>query len=83
MSSNPKMEAQWWEWLNIGYPFHITRLISTVRGAENFHIYLWIAKDIGWAQDWRDWALVFGSLAVIWCALKCCLGISCMGAVVI
>jgi hypothetical protein len=35
------------EWTNIGYPFSILRWLTTVRGAENFHIYLWIAKDMG------------------------------------
>jgi hypothetical protein len=40
-------KPEWWDRTNIGYPFHPSRLISTVRGAENFHIYLWVAKDIG------------------------------------
>jgi hypothetical protein len=39
----------------------------SVRGAENFHIYLWIAKDLAWAQDLYIPAALFGSLAVAWC----------------
>ena len=40
---------------------------TTVRGAENFHIYLWIAKDIAWTQDLYYPAMIFGSLALAWC----------------
>ncbi len=39
----------------------------TVRGSENFHIYLWIAKDLAWTQDSYYPAMIFGSLALIWC----------------
>ena len=38
----------------------------SVRGAECFHIYLWIAKDWSWTQDWYWQGLIFGSAAVVW-----------------
>ena len=41
----------------------------TVRGAENFHIILWIAKDISWTQDNRDAAMFFGVSALCWCVV--------------
>eukprot|EP01040_Poterioochromonas_malhamensis_P012557 gene12557-13746_t len=43
----------------------------TVRGAENFHIYLWIAKDLAWASDLYWPAMIFGSLALAWCMVLC------------
>lgn len=51
--------------------FYITaawspQIYFTVRGAENFHIYLWIAKDLCWAQNNVELGMVFGSLAVLW-----------------
>lgn len=39
----------------------------TVRGSENFHIYLWIAKDLAWTQSWYFPSLVFGIAALAWC----------------
>jgi hypothetical protein len=41
----------------------------SVRGAENFHIYIWIAKDLAWAQDLYWPAMIFGSMALAWCLL--------------
>lgn len=41
----------------------------TVRGAENFHIYLWIAKDLSWTQSWYLPSLFFGITALAWCAV--------------
>eukprot|EP01041_Mallomonas_annulata_P000343 gene343-612_t len=38
----------------------------TIRGAECLHIYLWIAKDWSWTQDWYYAGLLFGSAAVAW-----------------
>jgi hypothetical protein len=38
-----------------------------MRPIENFHIYLWILKDLAWAQDWDYPAMIFGGLAVGWC----------------
>lgn len=39
----------------------------TVRGTENFHIYLWILKDMAWAESWYWPAMIFGSGALAWC----------------
>ena len=38
----------------------------TIRGSENFHLYLWLIKDLAWAQSWYYCGHIFGSLAVIW-----------------
>jgi hypothetical protein len=40
-----------------------------MRPVENVHIYLWILKDLAWSQDWYYPALIFGSLALLWCAV--------------
>lgn len=45
------------------------QIYFTVRGAENFHIYLWIAKDLSWTQDKLIPALFFGSCALAWCSV--------------
>jgi hypothetical protein len=50
----------------ISQPWNIS-YYWTVRGSENFHIYLWIAKDLAWSQSWYWPAMVFGSLALAWC----------------
>eukprot|EP01035_Chromulina_nebulosa_P020172 gene20172-26187_t len=54
--------------------FYITipwspQMYFTVRGAENLHIYLWIAKDFCWIQDFEVLAMIFGSLALAWCGV--------------
>ena len=54
--------------------FYITmpwspQVYFTVRGAENFHIYLWIAKDLCWTQSWYYPAYIFGSAALGWCLI--------------
>jgi len=40
-----------------------------MRPIENGHIYLWIIKDLSWAQDWYYPSLIFGSLALVWCGV--------------
>jgi hypothetical protein len=40
-----------------------------MRPIENIHIYLWILKDLAWSQDWYYPALIFGTLALVWCAV--------------
>ena len=45
------------------------QIYFTVRGAENFHIYLWIAKDLSWTTENYNSALFFGSSALAWCAV--------------
>ncbi len=52
--------------------FYITmpwspQVYFTVRGAENFHIYLWIAKDLSWTRDAYMPAMVFGVASLSWC----------------
>jgi hypothetical protein len=42
---------------------------TSIRGCENFHIYLWIGKDIAWSQGNYDGAMVCGIAALIWCAV--------------
>ena len=52
--------------------FHCRYSLSyyiTSKGAENFHIYLWIAKDLCWALDLRDAGMTFGALALGWCCV--------------
>lgn len=54
--------------------FYITlpwspQMYFTVRGAENFHIYLWIAKDIAWTQDEYWPCMIFGCSALAWCSV--------------
>jgi hypothetical protein len=41
----------------------------TVRGSENFHICLWIAKDLSWTQNWYWESMIFGSMALAWCTV--------------
>jgi hypothetical protein len=55
-----------------GSRFNITvpwspQVYFTVRGAENFHIYLWILKDLAWSQSWTEMAWLFGLSAISWC----------------
>ena len=46
------------------------------KNLDNFHLYLWLLKDLSWAQDWYYCGMIFGSLAVVWsflmilCAIK-------------
>lgn len=40
-----------------------------MRPIENVHIYIWILKDLAWAQDWYYPAMIFGILALAWCAM--------------
>lgn len=40
-----------------------------MRPIENGHIYLWILKDLSWAQDWYYPSMIFGSLALVWCGV--------------
>lgn len=44
-------------------------LFYSVRGAENVHIYFWVAKDIGWTMNNAYVALIFGGIALLWCAV--------------
>lgn len=46
------------------YPLSI-RLLFSVRGIENLHIYLWISKDFCWLQEYKNAGITFGILAII------------------
>ena len=46
-----------------------SRMFFTIRGSENFHIYLWIAKDFSWSQGLYYESLVFGVSALGWCTV--------------
>jgi hypothetical protein len=39
----------------------------TIVGAEYFHVYLWIAKDFSWTQEFKTLSLFFGTCATLWC----------------
>lgn len=41
----------------------------TVRGSENFHIILWISKDLSWTQGNQGAAMFFGVAALSWCVI--------------
>mmetsp|Transcript_13325 Transcript_13325/g.18272 ORF Transcript_13325/g.18272 Transcript_13325/m.18272 type:complete len:397 (+) Transcript_13325:31-1221(+) len=43
------------------------QIYFSVRGSENFHIYLWIAKDLAWSQGSYYPAMIFGTSALAWC----------------
>lgn len=45
------------------------QIYFTTRGAENAHIYFWIAKDLCWTQGLQNTAITFGSMALIWCGI--------------
>lgn len=58
----------------LGNYFYITvpwsiEYYFTVRGSENFHIYLWVAKDLAWTQDAYWPSMIFGSMALAWCGV--------------
>lgn len=52
------------------------QIYFTTRGAENLHIYLWLAKDLSWTQDWVVSGMLFGALAIAWTAVLFYLAIS-------
>ena len=51
--------------LGIEEPWTLSYFLS-IRGSEYFHMYLWIAKDFCWSQNFYYPALVFGSAALAW-----------------
>lgn len=54
------------QWFDVPLSPH---LFFTIRGAENFHIYLWIAKDLAWCQGNFTNAIGFGLAALAWCGV--------------
>jgi len=47
----------------------VENFAHSLRGVENFHVYLWILKDFAWAQDDYWLAVVFGSAALVFCGV--------------
>ena len=45
------------------------KMFFTIRGSENFHIYLWIAKDFSWSQGLLWESMIFGACTIGWCAV--------------
>ncbi len=43
--------------------------LFSIRGWDNFHIYLWIMKDYAWASQNDSLALIFGVSALSWCSV--------------
>jgi hypothetical protein len=43
--------------------------LFSIRGFDNFHVYLWILKDYAWASENDTLAYVSGVAALSWCAL--------------
>lgn len=41
-------------------------IFFTVRGCENIHIYLWIAKDLCWITNTKILGMFFGLSAILW-----------------
>ena len=50
------------------YEFSYNAMFTT-RGSKQFHFYLWVLKDLSWAQSWYYSGNAFGILAVIWAGL--------------
>ena len=44
----------------------------SVRGSENLLIYIWIAKDLSWTQNWYYPAFIFGGIALFASFLMIC-----------
>jgi hypothetical protein len=58
----------WGDYFYITVPWSLGYYF-TVRGSENFHIYLWVAKDLAWSQDSYWPAMIFGIMALAWCVV--------------
>lgn len=63
-SSSDSLAVAISKWL--GNEFSL-KYYTSIRGAENIHIYLWIAKDLSWALGNLYGGLLFGTLALCWC----------------
>ncbi|MEO8067565.1 MAG: hypothetical protein ABI599_07735 [Flavobacteriales bacterium] len=49
-------------------------MVRSLRAGENFHIVLWLLKDVCWVQDWRmaGTIMIAPTLAMaIWIAWRC------------
>lgn len=43
-----------------------SKLFFSVRYVENIHLYFWMLKDLAWSLDYRDFGMVFGTIAILW-----------------
>ena len=43
----------------------LTWNFTSIKGLEWFHLYLWMAKDLSWTQDWYIGGMFFGTAAVV------------------
>lgn len=43
--------------------------LTSVRGAEAFHLYIWMLKDLSWGSDWFYCGYIFSGAAVCWSLL--------------
>ena len=68
VKSDLETRKYWGNYFYITTPWSWSYYLS-VRGSENFHIYLWVAKDLAWTQDSFWPALIFGSAALAWCGV--------------
>jgi hypothetical protein len=50
---------------NIARPWSPFVYFDSLRGVEDFQVYFWIAKDLGWLQQWKVWSLTFGTLTLL------------------
>ena len=47
-------------------PWSLRFFFTTVEGLETVHVYLWVMKEICWATNQFELAMVFGGLALAW-----------------
>ena len=59
-------------WFNLPQFQLSLKFFFSVRGAENFHLYLWLIKDLAWAQSWYYSGHIFGFLAISWSVYILC-----------
>mmetsp|Transcript_28467 Transcript_28467/g.75027 ORF Transcript_28467/g.75027 Transcript_28467/m.75027 type:complete len:121 (+) Transcript_28467:91-453(+) len=67
--SHHRVEEQWCLAAWFTYPYFKWRprwYFTTIRGAEWFHVYLWLLKDLSWTQDWNYLGIFSGFAAVFW-----------------
>jgi hypothetical protein len=48
-----------WEW----------KWFSTVKGSDWLHLYMWMVKDLAWAQGWYAVGMISGAAALVWSAV--------------
>lgn len=68
VENNGAKRNYWGNYFYITQPWSLEYYL-TIRGSENFHIYLWVAKDLAWTQDSYWPSMIFGSMALAWCGV--------------